>query len=344
MKKAASLIEKVAFAINILVAFFLLITCLSSYLNFQIIPIFSALSLFVPFLFILNFLFMIYWVFKRKRKLFLSLLALVIGYLGFGPFYKMGDETKKAQSNDLTIMSYNVWGFNKNEWIKEPNIGNKIISFIKKEDPDIVCIQEHSRIRYKQLSQYPYRSETPQLSPRTIQAIFSKYPIIGNGSLELPNTVNNIIYADILLGKDTVRVYNLHLQSFSIVPKAETLSNGEESEKNYKRLVSTFAKQLEQAKFFAEHIEKSPYTNIVCGDFNNTQFSNVYKIVKGDMQDTFLEKGDGFGRTYNLLGFPLRIDYIFAEPKVEIVSHKNFDEKLSDHYPVMATLRLKSHQ
>ncbi|UII78977.1 endonuclease/exonuclease/phosphatase family protein [Flagellimonas sp. CMM7] len=238
-------------------------------------------------------------------------------------------------------MTYNTWGFNKNEWIKEPNIGDRIIEFIRKEDPDIVCIQEHSRIRYKQLSKYPYRSETPYSVPRSIQAIFSKYPIIGNGSLDLPETSNNIIYADILFKKDTLRVYNFHLQSFNIVPSSETFSE-EESEKNYKRLVKTFKKQLEQAKIFSKHKKTSPYKNIVCGDMNNTQFSNVYRVLSKDLQDTFLEKGKGFGRTYSLLGFPIRIDYILADPAFEIISHQNYKEELSDHYPVMGTLRLKS--
>ena len=102
---------------------------------------------------------------------------------------------------------------------------------------------------------------------------------------------------------------------------------------------------MEQAEIFRNHLNKSPHRNIVCGDFNNTQFSNVYKIVKGNLQDSFLESGSGFGRTYDLWKLPLRIDYILADPDFEVVSHQNFDVKLSDHYPVMATLRLKpSHE
>ena len=263
----------------------------------------------------------------------------------FGPFYGFADKAvAQKNASDLSIMSYNAWHFNVNGWIKEPDIGDRIIDFIKKENPDILLIQEHSRIRYQQLRQYPYRSETPHSSDYATQAIFSKYPIVGSGSLDLPKTINNIIYADLVFQKDTIRMYNTHLQSFSIVPSTDNFSDGEKSERTYKRLVHTFSKQVEQAKILRDHIEDSPYTNIVCGDFNNTQFSNIYKIVKGDLQDTFLEKGQGFGRTYDLLRFPIRIDYILADPKFEVLSHQNFDEPLSDHYPIMATLRLKSHQ
>ncbi|TXN35179.1 endonuclease/exonuclease/phosphatase family protein [Flagellimonas hymeniacidonis] len=341
MKKTSPLINRGIYIANLLVASLLLVASVFSFLTIQIIPALSLLSLFVPFLFLLNFLFLVYWLLKRKRKFLLSLVVLVIGYLIFGSFYKIGNTTENVLDSDLSIMSYNTWGFNKNGWIKEPNIGDRIIDFIKKEDPDIVCIQEHSRIRYQQLRQYPYRSETPYSVPRTTQAIFSKYRIVRRGSLDLPETINNIIYADILYRNDTIRVYNVHLQSFNIVPSSETFSE-EESERNYKRLIKTFAQQLEQAIIFKKHLETSPYTNLICGDFNNTQFSNVYKTIKGDFNDTFLEKGKGFGRSYNLLGFPIRIDYILSDPEFEVISHENFDEKLSDHYPVMATLRLKS--
>lgn len=276
----------------------------------------------------------------------MSLLAIVFGYLMFGPFYGFGGtkESQDASPSNLKVMSFNAWYFNVNGWIKEPDIGDRIIDFIKAENPDVLLLQEHSRIRHRQLKQYPYRSETPYSLPKTTQAIFSKYPIIDNGSLDLPNTLNNIIYADILFEKDTIRFYNIHLQSFKIIPSTDNFSDGEKSGKTYKRLVDTFSKQVEQAEIFRKHFDNSPYSNIVCGDFNNTQFSSVYKVVKEDLQDTFLEEGSGFGRTYDLWKIPLRIDYILVDDDFEVLSHQNYDERLSDHYPVMATLRLNSHQ
>ena len=103
-------------------------------------------------------------------------------------------------------------------------------------------------------------------------------------------------------------------------------------------------KQYEQANLIKESMAQTSHKKIVVGDFNNTQYSNIYHIIKGDMNDTYMEKGSGFGRTYDLLGFPLRIDYIFADSDFEVISHQNFNEKLSDHYPVMSTLRLPSEE
>ncbi len=59
------------------------------------------------------------------------------------------------------------------------------------------------------------------------------------------------------------------------------------------------------------------------------------------MNDTFQEKGSGFGSTYNFKFLPYRIDFILADPEIDIKSHKNFDVRLSDHTPVMASFRLK---
>ena len=345
MKKSTSIFDRVVYAINVLFALLLIVTGLISYVPLQFFAAISVLSLVVPFLFALNALFFLYWVVQLKRKFVLSVLAMVLGYWMFGPFYGF-DKTESYQktASDLKIMSYNVWGFNKNGWMPETGIGDSIIELVKKANPDILCVQEHSRLRNKQLQQYPYRSETPRSERRATQAIFSKYPIIGSGSLELPTTQNNIIYADILFQQDTIRVYNLHLQSFKLKPSTDNFTDGGESERTYKRLVATFSKQLEQAEIFREHFNKSPYINMVCGDFNNTQFSNIYKIVKGDLQDSFMEKGKAWGRTYNFVKLPLRIDYILADENFEVLSHQNFDQHLSDHYPVMATLRLTSHQ
>ncbi len=330
--------NKFLFFLNILFSGLLLLMSLLYQFNMGGFSFFSVFSLFVPLLFLFNLLFLLYWLWKKSRKLIVSLGCLLIGYLFFGSFYGIFKEEKKVLSNDLDVMTFNTWGFNKYGWIKEPNIGDKIIDFIKKEDPDILCVQEHSRIRYKQLGHFPYRSETPYSVPRTTQAIFSKYPIVSEGSLDLPETLNNIIYADILINQDTLRIYNIHLQSFSIVPSGASFSE-EESEKNYKRLVTTFSMQWEQAKFFDSHRKSCPHPYIVCGDMNNTQFSNVYRKLLGDLQDTFLEQGHGFGKTYSLFGLPLRIDYVMPDESFEVIDHKNYDIKLSDHYPVKATLR-----
>ena len=48
------------------------------------------------------------------------------------------------------------------------------------------------------------------------------------------------------------------------------------------------------------------------------------------------------GKTYDFIKVPLRIDFILADKAFEVKSHKNYDEKLSDHYPVMASFSMRT--
>ena len=63
--------------------------------------------------------------------------------------------------------------------------------------------------------------------------------------------------------------------------------------------------------------------------------------MKEGFQDTFAEKGSGLGTTYSLKGIPYRIDYILADPSFDVLGHRNYGVRYSDHYPLMATLAFK---
>ncbi len=238
---------------------------------------------------------------------------------------------------DVSIMSYNTNELN-NYYNNNPSVGGKIVEFVKDNDPDIVCFQEFSRRGVQKFKFYPYKYVTPITSDKSIQAIYSKYPIITYGSLNFPNTSNNTIFADIVINTDTLRVYNVHLQSLRIRPGS---FKREAPQRLFKRLGDSFKKQQQQTELVVAHSKESPYRNIFCVDMNNSQYSNVFHKIKGDMLDTFKEKGKGYGRTYNFKFLPIRIDFILMDKSLEIRAHRNFDEKLSDHYAIMASFRLK---
>ena len=94
-------------------------------------------------------------------------------------------------------------------------------------------------------------------------------------------------------------------------------------------------------ELFLDHKSKCKYKTIITGDFNNTAYSYIYKEIKGeDYVDTFEEAGNGFGRTFDFKFFPLRIDFILADEDFTVNGFKTYDVKLSDHYPIKATLKL----
>ncbi|WP_297691018.1 endonuclease/exonuclease/phosphatase family protein, partial [uncultured Eudoraea sp.] len=238
----------------------------------------------------------------------LSLAAVLSSYIVLGSFYKFGSTNGTSEDNDLSIMTFNTREFNFSGRAKGESTGNEIKNFVLDQDPDIVCFQEFGRM--VQLEQYPYKYKTDFPSNKSSQAIFSKYPIVGTGSLEFPNTANNALFADILYKADTIRVYNIHFQSYKVIPSR--LKRIRPAFKIYGKMRMAFMKQEEQVQIFVNHRKNSPYRTIVCGDFNNTSFSNMYRIAIAEMKDTFDERGTGIGKTFDLKFIPFRIDFILV--------------------------------
>ncbi len=341
--KRLSFFNKVVFATNVLFALLLFLACLSPYLSTKTLSFLPFLGLAVPALVVINLLFFAYWSVKRKMQLSLSLLALFVGYTSLGTFVRFGDSNKEIAEDDLTVLSYNVREFNRHGEIESKTIFEDIKSFVDEQDPDILCFQEVNNLRrMKKRFDYPYEYvENQNTEIKTILSIFSKYPIINAEVIRFPNTKNNACYADIVVKKDTIRVYNLHMQSLGITPGRGAIRSSS-SEKLYKKLASSFNKQEEQAQTIVKHSRGVAYKKLICGDFNNGQFSKTYNLIKGDKKDSFDEMGIGYGRTYLFHGAPARIDFILADPEFEVLSHQNFDQKYSDHFPIMASFRLAS--
>ncbi len=333
-------IDKLIFLINSVVATVLLLSYLLPYVAPKSFTALAVLSLAVPLLIIVNLGFVLYWFLKGKKQLLLSLLVLLLGYSYVSSFYKFSSSSDDVSDGNLTIMNYNVRLFNLYNWIEEAQVESKIIDLIKREQPDVVSFQEYHPHENIDLSFYKYKYE--QLSGKRVrygQAIFSKYPIIDSGSVEFPKTANNAIYVDIVKDNDTVRIYNVHLQSLKIDEDVENL-NTEDSERLFKRAGETFKMQQEQAELFLKHKQSSPYKMVICGDFNNTSYSYVYKEIKGDLVDAFEEAGSGFGRTFDFKYFPVRIDFILTDPSFTVKRFQVVKKKLSDHYPIITKLSL----
>jgi endonuclease/exonuclease/phosphatase family metal-dependent hydrolase len=260
---------------------------------------------------------------------------LAIGYQYLTKLYTVKDK-EVMLTDDVKIMSYNVRMFNLYKWINEKNVEEKIYDFINSKEPDILCIQEFHPSLKKGLK-YPY--EYIKISNENNHfghAIFSKYKIINSGSLNFSKTGNNAIFADIVRNNDTVRVYNIHLESLNLNPKEDYFTQ-ENSEKFKTRVQKAFKIQANQVSLILLHQEKITYKSIICGDFNNTAFSYIYHQLRTGKNDAFEVAGKGFGRTFDYK-LPVRIDYILTDNRIEVNNFKTYDVKFSDHFPIMARL------
>jgi len=272
---------------------------------------------------------------------------------------------KKPES--IRIMSWNVEGFNILEHKTHPEIKQNMIDLINRYHPDIACFQEMTAgedtkaINYIQefltkldfpAYHYSYNTKLDFDEHHHFGVvIFSKYPIINKQTVgDNPFDYNSIFqYADVVRGTDTVRIFNVHLQSLKFdTSNLSYIDHPTESSKaitNSKsilyKLKVGFQKRRYQALAIKKEMDKSPYPILLCGDFNDVPNSYAYEIIGKDMQNAFVEKGRGIGRTFYTLAPNLRIDNIFADKRFKIVQFQKIGQKLSDHFPIIADVKLQ---
>ncbi|MGY8932915.1 MAG: endonuclease/exonuclease/phosphatase family protein [Flavobacteriales bacterium] len=339
MSKKLGLLNRVIYWVNIIAALLLFVSFILPYIPPKKFPNLSLLSLAVSPLIVINILFVAYWLFKLKKFVLLSLTAIVIAYFHFGSFFKFSSTNNPTEiTNTLNILSFNVRLFNLYETKDtQKNIPEIISSFIKKENPDVLCLQEYNKKIKIDFSEYPYRYIHFRGKNILGHAIFSKYPLINTYSFDFEDSYNNTLSADLLKGSDTLRIYNFHLESLSIKPSVSYLQEVD-NEILRKKISTRFIKQQEQVETILEHKNNSRYPVIISGDFNNTPFSYVYHKVSESMNDAFVEAGNGIGTTYLFEYYPMRIDYILASNELQILSFNTIKKTFSDHYPIIATI------
>ncbi len=333
--------DKALIGLNSLVAALLLLSYLLPMIPAASFPSLAVLSLAFPLLVLINLGFLVFWLIQLKRPFLISALVLLLGFGKVKSLYIFGSSDAVASQDEyVSVMSYNVRLFNLYDWISDTEVRPKIAEMVQQDDPDILCFQEFLVAATPDYAQFPYHYIKPRSKNNKMGlAIFSKYPFLKKGSLDFPNSNNNAIYVDVLRESDTLRIYNLHLESLKIDTAKEEITQ-ESSGRLWKRASSAFVKQETQAALFVTHEEASSYPVIVCGDLNNTAFSHAYKLVRGEKKDAFLEAGSGFGKTFNYKSLPIRIDFVFTSEAIEVLDFQNAYPNLSDHFPITTTLKL----
>jgi len=301
---------------------------------------YPILNLMLPVIALTNVLFFIFWLIKFKWPLILFIFSIFIGFTEWGKLYKFPNNVIPI-SNGLKVMSFNVRLFNSFKWIDSKSVPESIESFISNENPDLVCLQEFSIEFSPKFKNYPHQySASSKINGQNGLCILSKYPLVNRGQLDFSDSNNSGLFADFFYKKDSIRVYNVHLESLSINFK-DTLFTQEHSQKFIQRINSVVQKQELQIDRFEKVEKNNNNPTIICTDLNNNAFSKVYKRLKDDRLDTFMISGEGLGATYKLAYFPFRIDFIFTDKKFKVINFKVHDLKLSDHKPISALLEWK---
>lgn len=360
-----SISDRIMRFLNVLI----LLALITSYAGGQISPekfwplAFAAMG--YPIILILVALFVLYWALKKHWFVYINL-ALIL----FKWDYLMGAvqppiQPQETGSNSFRLMSYNVRLFDRFNWNKENNTRTEIISLISENQPDILCIQEYygGKSNEKELflelkksgTNYRIHSKNYFAQKKNKRnygvATITSFPILNEGTIVLENSRDALaIFTDLLIENDTVRVYNIHLQSILLGREGYRVLNelidNQEIEKvedgklMFSRLKSGFLKRAVQAEKIAAHIAACNYSIILAGDFNDVPTSFAVQQLKCNLKDAFSEAGNGLGATYVPVPF-FRIDNILVDRNFEVISYKTHNEKaLSDHYAISADLSL----
>jgi len=353
---------------NLFAVIALLLSYLASYLDPSSFWVISFFGLAYPAILLINVILVFYWLIRWPRFALISGLAILVGwnvvlnYIGFKE--NTAIMVPKSSASFIRVMTYNVHNFKQFGDKNDAFTKDQILNVIRNEQPDIICFQEffsRKRGEYNfkkhileilKTEQYYFKPSTDNGYEAIGMAIFSKFPIIDQGNIQFVKKMNwnEAIWVDLKKGDKIFRVYNVHLQSVSFQPedykylekvKQEVDTDIESSKKIGSRLKKAFIKRSNQVKMVKNHADSCTIPYIITGDFNDTPISYTVKTIAKGLNNSFREKGSGFGVTYNGAFPNFQIDYIFTSPEFSVKNYLIIDKKLSDHFPVRSDVELK---
>lgn len=345
------LFGKLALALNIL----LVVLTLGAYISPGIDPskvwFFSVLGLLYPALLILNVLFVVFWLLKDIKYSFISILILLVGYVHMKEFWALSSPKKQDAANAISIVSYNISNANgayHKDVNKKKALRIKMKEFLGRfQDEDILCFQEVGAYGREVLKKSLPNHKVHRLNKGAI--IMTKHTIIDEGQVDFGTITNSCLWADLKIGLDTIRVYSLHLRSNSITVDADKVLNEPQLDTDkawigikgiFTKYVNSHIIRSKEATMVKNHVDKSPYPTIVCGDFNDTPLTYTYRQLSRGLVDNFTEAGNGLGTTFNGKIPLLRIDYILTGKEFDVKNFNIIKEDFSDHYPVGSIVTL----
>lgn len=356
------LLYKILLAVNAFFAFTLLMSYLAVHINPDDFALPAFFGLAYPYLLLINIILVVIWAMLLRFEAFISVLVIAIGFTHFSNYIQL---TKPAldKTGTFKVLSYNVHMFNYFETRNGSTSQKKVLEFIKSQKPDILCMQEFFVIENPSQAEAAintalggnYYSHLKILGSGKNRyygiATFSKFPVVRKGEIIHPGSSSLSIFTDVLIGKDTFRIYNNHLQSFRLKRiersfiEEMTTSNDREKLGEVKdisvSLKKGFVSRARQAQVVKDYVNRSPFPVIVAGDFNDTPVSYAYRTLRKGLNDSFVNSGYGAGFTYKGNYPPNRIDYILYDNALINKFFEIIKVKYSDHYPIVAYFRKK---
>ncbi len=371
-RKKSAILKVLGKGILLLLTILSAIALFFSYMAKLIPPSFSSLIAYCGLLFIyilmVNLAFVVIWLILDYRWALLPTLLILLNVNNIDKHFQLrAQEKPETCANCIKVMSYNARLFN----MYDDNrlaLNRQVTEFLKKEAPDILCVQEYffdssGKLGYNTTEEIlkalklpdnnkTYKLYLPLGKSRGYQyglAVFSRYRIVNSGVVETnDSSANRSMYVDIRYYGDTLRIYNVHLSSMKLASEDYATGNAmlhnnmedpdidKKARKLYYKIADAFEQRQHQAKCVRADMDSCKYPVIVCGDFNDSPASFSYHKIAHRLKDSFRSSGKGTGTTYAGEVFPAyRIDYILHDRQYNDFGHTVCTNlTTSDHYPI----------
>lgn len=197
-----------------------------------------------------------------------------------------------------------------------------LLAIVDAETPDVLLLVEFTNVtdeRFRALDErYPYRLKAPRHDAFGL-ALYSKHPMDAK-EIEIVHTA--AIRARVSTPSGELTVFGVHLRS----PTGRS------------RALARNA-QLDELVTLTS-AESAPV--VVIGDYNVTAYSPYFSrwLAASGLRDAGAGRGfwSSWPTSLPMMGIP--IDHCAVSPEIEVVDHRRLPAFGSDHYPVIAQLRL----
>lgn len=357
MKKLFKIVVLLLLALNLIAGAALLCSGWGTRLFVNHIPIMSALGLAFPVLLAVNLAFIPVWLLFKRSLLRVPAILLLLSAVPIAQWYPLHPLRSFSNSPEgsITVISYNTRHLNLQE-NKDHTVSNPVLQYLNSSGADLICLQESSGdvIRRLKNKDKDFLPDLPYLVTKDGNpTVLSRWPIVENHIVKFPDSGNNYLYCRIVIGTDTLALYNCHLQSLRLrqdeidefnqsVTNPREVPHSKGFRSTVGKLLNAASMRASQTDMIVRELKRETARYIIlCGDFNDTPVSYPANSFRRLLYDCYRHAGNGQGRSYRLNGLRYRIDHIYVSGNIQTYAcriDQTIDE--SDHYPVIARISL----
>ncbi len=366
------MVLRVGFLLTLLLAAVLLLAAYGGHIDPRTTAKPSVFTLALPYVAIFTGAVMLVWALLRQwSSAAVALLAIVLAWPSIRVVCPLNVFPPRV-SADEEMLKFKVLTFNAMYFIYDEqeywNNDNKAFDYLLNCGSDLILVQEGDigkyleqmpavKERYGELkSKYPYRTDD---CARNL-SMLSRYPFtLEEEIIDEDSSLLACVYKMKIKGRE-LNVVNMHLQSLHLNKDdkqlyleytnphnmKEKIDNSDRLRKSvWAKLQMAFRHRADQVDLLRAKIDELGENVIVCGDFNDTPCSYAYRTVRGDdFNDAYQDCGFGPEITYHENRFYFKIDQILYRGDMHAVKVERPALKISDHYPLMATMAWHSRE